>query len=108
MAAIAALQDMLGGDALIGKKLFRLLGEAGFSDITLSIQPEVHWHGSPNFQLWVENLINNIRPAERELLDKGLATAAQIQQGKKDLEDLLTIKSATALFYWNRAKGIKL
>ncbi len=103
----AVLQQLLGGDALIGKKLFRLFGEAGFANISLSIQPEVHWHGSPDFRLWVENLINNIRPAERQLMAKGLATAEDILKGKQDLEDLLVNTSASAFFYWNRAKGLK-
>lgn len=42
----AELQSRLGGDALIGKKLFVLLKEAGFRDIELSIQPEVHYSGT--------------------------------------------------------------
>jgi SAM-dependent methyltransferase len=103
----AALQEMLGGDALIGKKLYRLFREAGLGGISLSIQPEVHWHASPHFQLWVVNLINNVRPAEAALVEKGLATQEEIRRGKKDLEDLLANETASALFYWNRAQGIK-
>src|SRR5215831_11838735 len=40
-------QATLGGDGLIGRRLYRLFREAGFADVELSVQPEVHWHGSP-------------------------------------------------------------
>jgi len=103
----ARLQQMHGGDALIGKKLFRLLREAGFTGICLSIQPEVHWQGTPTFRLWVENLMQNIRPVEGQLVEKGLASPEDIRQAKKELEDLLVNEAASAFFYWNRASGVK-
>jgi SAM-dependent methyltransferase len=45
----AGLQRQLGGDALIGKKLFALLKEAGFETITLSFAPEIHPADSATF-----------------------------------------------------------
>ena len=101
------LQAMLGGDDLIGKKLFRLLREAKFASISLSIQPEVHCFGMPTFRVWVENLMQNVRPAEGQLVEKGLASAEEIRQAKKELEDLIVNESGSAYFYWNRAKGVK-
>ena len=55
------LQEQLGGDGLIGKKLLPLLKTAGFQDIALSIAPEIHYAGVPTFRPWVENLIGNVR-----------------------------------------------
>ena len=38
--AFMAYQAHIGGDAMVGRRLFRLFREAGFIDIELSIQPE--------------------------------------------------------------------
>ena len=81
----AKLQERLGGDALIGKKLYQLLSEAGFRDIRLSIEPEIHWFGAPTFRAWLENLVDNIQPAEDRLIESGLATAEQIKLGTDEL-----------------------
>src|SRR5262245_46557996 len=54
-SAFVDLQRRLGGDALIGRRLFRLLHAVGFRDLVLSVQPEVHWSGSPAWAAWVTN-----------------------------------------------------
>src|SRR5262249_18201075 len=69
----AVLQGKLGGDALIGKRLFRYFQQAGFVEIELGYQPEIHHSGSEHFQLWVENLIGNVRSGEEALQKHGLA-----------------------------------
>ena len=103
----AQLQRILGGDALIGKKLRRLLRQAGFSRVELSIQPEVHSHGMPTFRPWVENLINNFQPVEAELAARGLATTDQTRQAAAELRALIDNEDGSAYFYWNRAKAVK-
>ena len=103
----AELQEMLGGDALIGKKLLPLLTESGFREIRLAIQPEIHHAGAPTFLPWVENYIVNIRSGERELLERGLATEEDIRQGVEDLQRLMNDNAGSAFFYWNRACAIK-
>jgi ubiquinone/menaquinone biosynthesis C-methylase UbiE len=103
----AELQTRLGGDARIGKKLFRLFRAAGFSSVALSVQPEVHAAGQPTFRTWVENLIGNVRPSEGRLIESGLASAEEIRAGLDELRALLTNDTASAYFYWNRAVGVK-
>ena len=103
----AELQRMLGGDALIGKKLLPLLDGAGFRNIQLTVQPEVHYSGSPTFLPWIENLIGNIRSGEQELLDHELATVDDIRQAIEDLRRLMNDPAGSAFFYWNRARGVK-
>jgi ubiquinone/menaquinone biosynthesis C-methylase UbiE len=103
----AQLQTLLGGDASIGKKLFRLFREAGFARVELSIQSEVHHHGTPAFRPWVENLIHNVKPVAEQLVAHGLATADEIRRGVEELQCLVENPAATALFYWNRAIGLK-
>jgi ubiquinone/menaquinone biosynthesis C-methylase UbiE len=103
----ARLQELLGGDALIGRKLYRLMSQAGFEDVQLSIQPEVHHHGLPTFRPWLENLIGNLRPVERAFVEKGLATVEDVRRGVEELRSLIDDPSGSAFFYWNRAIGTK-
>jgi ubiquinone/menaquinone biosynthesis C-methylase UbiE len=106
-AQFAKLQERLGGDALIGKRLFRLLRKAGFNDVTLSVQPELHHVGMPSFAPWVENLIDNLRPAADALETQGLADRAEVEAACQELAALLGMEHASALFYWNRASATK-
>ena len=103
----AELQRRIGGDGLIGSKLFRLLRGAGFRDVELSIQPEVHWTGSPGFEAWIENQIGNIRSGVDALREGGLVSAARVEQAIADLEAFKKRDDASAIFYWNRAAGRK-
>ena len=106
-ARFAALQSELGGDALIGKKLFQLFTAAGFQQIDLSIQPEVHWFGSPGYSAWLQNLIGNIHSAESEMQQRGLATREEIDAAAREVEDLIHREDGSAYFYWNRAVGYR-
>lgn len=103
----AALQRRLGGDPLIGKKLFRLFRQAGFNRVELSLQPQMHAAGTPDFRPWVENFIALARPVRRALAEAGLASGAEVDAGCAELERLLNRDDATAIFYWNRARGWK-
>lgn len=103
----AVLQSRLGGDARVGKRLFALFWQAGFQDIELSLQPEVHRAGMPTFRPWVENLIGNVVGAAEKLQEHGLATGEEIEQAVAELRAFMERPDASALFYWNRAFGIK-
>jgi SAM-dependent methyltransferase len=103
----AELQRRIGGDGLVGSKLFRLLRGAGFRDVELSIQPEVHWAGSPGFEAWIENQIGNIIGGADALNESGLVSSARLQQAIADLEALRRRDDASAIFYWNRAAARK-
>ncbi len=106
-AKFGELQARLGGDAYIGRRLFRLLREAGFRGIELSVAPEVHWSGSPGFEPWVVNLIGNVRSGEQALVEQGLANAAEIGAAVGELQALIRNPIASAIFYWNRARAAK-
>ncbi len=101
------LQRRLGGDALIGKRLFPLLKEAGFRKIELSIQPEVHFSGKSSFRPWVENLIDIIRGSKKALVKHRLTTPKEITLVIDELHRFLRRDDATAFFYWNRASAVK-
>lgn len=103
----ATLQAKLKGDALIGRKLFRLLKAAGFREIQLSFAPEIHHSGQESFRGWVINIIGNVRSGAEQLCRTGLATQQQIDLAIGELEALLQRDDASAYFYWNRAAAIK-
>ncbi len=103
----AELQSRLGGDALIGKKLFQYFKEAGFGAIELSIQPEIHWSGLATFKPWVINLIGNVESGRRSLVEHGLATDGEIDNAIREAEALMDREDSAALFYWNRASAVK-
>ena len=106
-AAFVRLQDMLGGDALIGRRLFRLLTAAGFRDVRLSLQPELHWFGSPGWRAWVVNIIGNVESAREALVARQLATASDIDRAVDDLHALSCRPDGSATFAWNRATARK-
>jgi len=107
VVAFQRRQKDLGGDGLIGRRLYRLFRQAGFSRIALSVQPEVHWHGSAGFCGWIQNLIGNIESARQGLLDSGLCDGAQLATAIAELTDLSRQSDASSHFIWNRAVAIR-
>jgi len=103
----ATLQERLGGDPLVGKKLLPLLRGAGFRDVRLTIHPEAHYSGSPGFRAWIENQIGNVRGAARALAAEGLATVDESHAAIEELRELATRADASAFFYWNRAAATR-
>lgn len=99
----AALQAQLGGDALVGRRLFGLLVDAGFAGIELSVAPEVYWSGHPSFEPWVVNLIGNIRSGQAALHERGLATPMETAAAIGELASLIRDPRASSCFCWNRA-----
>ncbi|HEX8143432.1 MAG TPA: methyltransferase domain-containing protein [Pyrinomonadaceae bacterium] len=105
--SFAELQSKLGGDALIGKKLFSLFKRAGFSEIRLSLQPEIHYAGAETFRPWVENIIGNVEGGAAQLQRHGLATAEEMRAAIAELQWFVEQDDACTIFYWNRASGVK-
>jgi SAM-dependent methyltransferase len=105
--AFQQYQKSLGGDALIGRRLYRLFRGAGLSRIELSVQPELHWHGSPEFPGWISNLVGNLESARHGLVESGFCDDGQIGQATSELFWLAKQEDASALFVWNRALATK-
>lgn len=106
LSQFTTLQARFGGDARVGKRLFALFRGAGFREIALSYQPEIHPAGSPAFVPWIENAIAVMEGASPLLLSNGLATE-EIEGALAELRGLRTREDACALFHWNRASGVK-
>jgi ubiquinone/menaquinone biosynthesis C-methylase UbiE len=106
-AAFTDLQRRLGGDGLIGRRLFRLLRDAEFVNVELSVQPELHWSGSLNWVPWVVNIIGNVESARTALIDHGLSTTDAIDRAVGELHALSSRPDGSATFVWNRASGVR-
>lgn len=103
----AALQQSLGGDALVGKKLFALLQQAGFEQIELSLAPEVHSTTSAGLRPWLENLIGNVAGAAEAWQSSGLASRAELDAAIDELRAFAQRSDASLYFYWNRARAMR-
>ncbi|MCI0360066.1 MAG: methyltransferase domain-containing protein [Planctomycetaceae bacterium] len=106
-AALARYQWQLKGDAFIGRRLYRLLKDAGFEQIELSLQPEVHWSGSPHFRAWLENLAGNLDSARAGLVESGSCKAEQLAYAMDELRQLADRSDASGTFAWNRAMAVR-
>jgi ubiquinone/menaquinone biosynthesis C-methylase UbiE len=100
-------QASLGGDARIGRRLFRLLREAGFSRIELSMQPDVHWQGSPGFAAWVQNIIGNVESAREGLVAAGLCRTEDLDEAVAELQGVIEHPDGSSQFVWNRAFAVR-
>jgi SAM-dependent methyltransferase len=100
-------QATLGGDGLVGRRLFRLFRSAGLSSIALSVQPEVHWQGSPGYIAWVHNIIGNLESARNGMLASGVLSQSELDSAVAELERLKTDPLGSAVFVWNRAMGVR-
>jgi len=105
--AFTRFQATLGGDGLIGRRLFRLFRGSWFAEIALSVQPEVHWHGSSGYVAWVHNIIGNLESARRGMLDAGAISERDLNAGVAELERLKTEITGSAVFVWNRAIAVR-
>jgi ubiquinone/menaquinone biosynthesis C-methylase UbiE len=103
----AELQQQLGGDALIGKKLFALCTKAGFRNVAPSIVPEVHAFGSDDFAAWVHIIIGNLTGARQHLLERGLVGTKEMDDAIRELEQFQKNPEACGWFYWNRVTAEK-
>jgi hypothetical protein len=104
---IPVLQQKLGGDSLIGRRLFGLLKEAGFRDVRISMGTEVYCSGASGFAVWVLNEGAIIQGCASELVSRGLATQEEVEKALSELRSLCERDDATSWFYWNRAVGTK-
>jgi hypothetical protein len=99
-------QRNLGGDSHIGRRLYRLFRRAGFTNIELSGQTENHWHGSPTFEAWIQNLIGNIESARQGLVQSGLCSSEKINAACAEVTALLQNDEASSQFMWSRAAAV--
>jgi ubiquinone/menaquinone biosynthesis C-methylase UbiE len=105
--AFARYQSHIGGDAMIGLKLYDLLKRADFKEPVLSMAPEIHYRESGTHIPWIDNLIGNIHSAKDQLVSGNYITEEQYNRALGELEEFKGNENASSYFYWNRARGTK-
>jgi ubiquinone/menaquinone biosynthesis C-methylase UbiE len=105
--AFARYQSHIGGDAMIGLKLYDLLKRAGFRKPELSMAPEIHYKESGTHIPWIDNLVGNIRGAKDQLIKGNYISEKQYTGALNELEEFKRNDNASSYFYWNRAVGTK-
>ena len=103
----ARLQSDLGGDSMIGIKLYDRMKKVGFKNLEITIAPEVHSSDSPHFKTWINNLIGNLSSGEKQLIDKGLLTQSEFQNAVDELKEFTSHPYSSTYFAWNRIEGVK-
>lgn len=101
------LQTDLGGDALIGKKLYAMAYDSGLEDIQISLQPEIHGYLEPGYSIWVKNLVALLMGAKSHIVADKYLSMEQFDLAKAELESLLSNPSGSVYFYWNRVRARK-
>ncbi|MGK3966542.1 methyltransferase domain-containing protein [Sorangium sp. So ce118] len=100
------IQEKLGGDPAIGKRLFRFLAAAGFEDVSISLSPVLHHAGTEGFAPWVSVFSDILRTAEDSLAAHGLPRD-EARAAIAELDAVRDRDDATMFFYWNRAHASK-
>ena len=103
----ADLQSNLGGDAMIGIKLYHLLRQNSFVRIEASIAPEIHYGGKNTFIPWIDNLIGNLDSAKYNLIKLNLLSKSEFEDAIQELNKFKHNQNASMYFYWNRIVGQK-
>jgi ubiquinone/menaquinone biosynthesis C-methylase UbiE len=105
--AFEYLQADMGGDALIGKKLYAMAYDTGFQDIQISLQPEMHGYNEAGYGIWVKNLIALLMGAKSHIISDKYLSDKQFNDAISELEALHDNPRGAVYFYWNRLKAKK-
>jgi ubiquinone/menaquinone biosynthesis C-methylase UbiE len=101
------LQADMGGDALIGKKLYAMAYDVGFEHIQISLQPEMHGFNEPGYAVWVNNLIALLMGAKAHIVAEKYLSMAEFDDAVAELRAMLMNPRGSVYFYWNRLKARK-
>lgn len=105
--AFADYQSGIGGDAMIGIRLYEMLKKAGFEHPELSMAPELHYREKGTLEPWIDNLIGNIMGAKDQLINNSFITSREFSRAVRELKDFKKLEYASSYFYWNRARACK-
>ncbi len=103
----AQLQSMMGGDAMVGIKLYDKLKRAGFRNLEISLASESRTAEDPAFRPWITNLIGNLESGRKNLIDKNFLNESEFQQALDELNEFMQHPFASTYFAWNRVEGVK-
>jgi len=99
------LQQQLGGDPYIGRKLFDIFEKAGAARIELDYEPEIYTEHDPDpYRAWLYNAVTIFRGAGQEMLGQGMVDSALFDGVLARMEERIHRPVGVALFHWNRVR----
>jgi ubiquinone/menaquinone biosynthesis C-methylase UbiE len=99
------LQQEMGGDPFVGRKLFDIFKRAGAERIELDYEPEIYTEFDPDpYRAWLYNAVTIYRGAGQELLGQGMVDSALFDGVLARMEERIHRPVGVALFHWNRIR----
>jgi len=99
------LQQQMGGDPFVGRKLFDIFKKAGAARIELDYEPEIYTEHDPDpYRAWLFNAASIFRGAGQEMLGQGMVDSALFDGVLARMEERIHRPAGIALFHWNRVR----
>jgi len=108
-ACLPRLQAMLGGDSLIGRRLYSVLARAGFEDVR--VEP-IRIYCDPSLPHMMngfveDTIVGMLQGIEPEVVERGLLDAATFRKGVADILAIKTHPDGAFCYTFFRAVGRK-
>lgn len=99
------LQQQMGGDPFIGRKLFDIFKKAGAERIELHYEPEIYTEHDPDpYRAWLYNAVCLFRGVGQEMLGRGMVDSTLFDGVLARMEERIHRPVGIALFHWNRVR----
>jgi ubiquinone/menaquinone biosynthesis C-methylase UbiE len=108
-ACLPKLQAMLGGDSLIGRRMYSVLARAGFENVQVEPIPIYCDPSLPHMMKgFVEDtIVGMLRGIEHEVIERGLLDPEVFRKGIEDILSIKTHPEGAFCYTFFRAVGIK-
>lgn len=108
-ACLPKLQAMLGGDSLIGRRMYSVLARAGFEDV--GVEP-IRIYCDPSLPHMMKGFVEDtivgmLRGIESEVSARGMLDAAVFRKGLEDILSIKTHPDGAFCYTFFRAVGTK-
>lgn len=108
MQGFCRLQQLLGGDPFIGRKLYAFFDTPDAASVELSISPEIYTaRASDAFRAWLGNSMGIFQASRQALLDRGLVSATSFDTVLAAMRHRMVHPVGVAHFHWNRVTAVK-
>jgi len=108
-ACLIEVQAMLGADSLIGRRLYPLMCDAGFEQVTVSPRMVYADASHPErMDLFVaKTIVPMVEGVEEQALEKGLITRKDWEAGLAHLRGIATSPAGTFCYTFFKATGVR-
>jgi len=108
-SCLIRVQEQLGGDSLIGRRLYPLLRQAGYSEVTVSPRMVYADQSNPELMDWFvgKTIVPMVEGVEQEAIDRQLIEVPVWEQGLADLRAVRYASDGTFCYTFFKAVGRK-